>query len=113
MDIGKIFANAGVERNKSPLRNKIYTVDVLPLKSNVNPEQYEQYKFKDQGYLVLNWAYEGKNQPTYIHGFITPEELRLRIGEKQYSKFCQGKRTFIIQRRENGRNVPKVKKPNP
>lgn len=111
MDIGKVFANAGVERNKSPLKNKIYEVDIVQLKSDSNPEQYEQYRFKDQGYLVMSWGYEGKREPKYYHGFVTPEELRLRIGEKQYCKFCQGKRSFIVQRRENGRNVPKVKKP--
>ena len=105
----KRFANAGVERNKKPLRNIVYHIKISKLKSNVDKAQYEQYKFKDQGHLVLYWNYEGINQPKNFHGFITPDELKSLIGEKQYGKFCQGKREFIIQRRIDGKNIPKNK----
>ena len=67
--------------------------------------EYSKYKFKELGYLVLYWWYQEQNAIKNWHGFITPEDLKERIGENQYAKLCQGKRTFIIQRRKDGKNV--------
>jgi hypothetical protein len=103
----KYFANKDVMRHKSPIANIQYKVEIIEtLKDDVDLEKYEKYKFKDLGYLVLLWN-KGKHNVWRAHGFITIDELKERIGEKQYSKFCQGKREFIIQRRINGKNTTK------
>jgi len=101
----KSYANRGVPRNKKPLKNIVYRIELSQLKSDINKEDYEKYKFKDLGYLVLYWNYEEKNPMNNFHGFITIEELKNLIGIKQYAKFCQGKREFICQRRINGKNT--------
>lgn len=49
----KYIINYGIERNKKPLRNIIYNIEVLQLKENVDNIEYEKYKFKDLGYLCL------------------------------------------------------------
>ncbi len=115
----KYFANRGVERNKKPLQNKVYFIELSQLKG-VKPEEleskkeeYAKYKFKELGYLVLNWQYEkllNKHKSWNWHGFITPEDLKERLGDKQWAKFCQGKREFVIQRRVDGKNIKKKKK---
>jgi hypothetical protein len=100
----KYFTNRGVERNKKRLRNIVYSIEI------VNPErvniQRDEFLFKDVGYLSLTWGYEGTPIVNW-HGLISPDELRDNIGQVQWAKFCQGKRTFVIQRRINGRNIPK------
>ena len=103
------YANRGVERNKTPLKNIIYKVDVIQLKNPEDIENYQKYMFKDLGYLYLLWRYDTKSQLDIlnIHGLVTPDELKQRIGEKQWSKLCQGKREFTIQRRIDGKNIPK------
>ena len=117
-DSTKYFANRGVERNKRPLKNIVYTAKVLPLsefKINPTPEdlaRLEKYKFKDLGYLWLNWRHQEKKPLTYSHGFVTSAELKEKIGVTQWSKFCQGKREFIIQRRVDGKNIKKKKETN-
>lgn len=80
---------------KQKPQNKVYKIEIVQVK---NPEEHEQHKFKDLGYLTLSWGYERdlKIQPFNWHGFITPEQLKLRLGEKQWAKFCNGKREFII-----------------
>lgn len=105
----KYFANRGVERHKHPIANIIYKVEITKLKDNTDLTKFEEYKFKDLGYLTLLWTKNkadrnGEFQWNW-HGFITIDELKERIGEKQYCKFCQGKREFIIQRRINGNNI--------
>jgi hypothetical protein len=111
----KYYANRGVERNKKPLSNIIYEIKIIKnfanIKNGIDLEEYAKYKFKDLGYLVLSWGYEKrfKNIGLSWHGFITPEELKEKIGEKQWPKFCQGKRRFIIQRRIDGKNIKKSK----
>jgi len=100
----KRYKNKGVRRNKKPLKNIIYKVEVIQLKDPTDYERYEQYKFKDEGYLVLSYQYQN-DSAMLSHGFITVEYLRELIGEKQYSKFCQGKREFIIQRRIDNKNI--------
>lgn len=87
---------------------------LLELKGNQEERQrmfegYKQYHFKDLGIIVLNWKYQGDSTWCF-HGYVTPEELRNRIGEKQWAKFCQGKREFIIQRRIDGKNISKKPK---
>jgi hypothetical protein len=101
----KYFANKGLNRNKSPIANIRYKIEILEkLQEGTNLKDYKQYKFKDKGYLVLYWN-KSKKGLRSSHGFITIDELKTKIGTKQYSKFCQGKREFIIQRRINGKNI--------
>jgi len=112
----KYYANRGVERNKTPLQNIIIIVEVKPIRSDVSEEtrlEYEKYKFKDLGYITWSSGRErdyNKYQFIGWHGFITPEDLKNRLGDKQWAKFCQGKREFIIQRRIDGKNIPKKAK---
>ena len=101
----KYFANKGVMRHKSPIANIRYKVEIIEkLNDETDLEKYEKYKFKDLGYLTLLWN-KNKSDIWSLHGFITVDELKEKIGQKQYSKFCQGKREFIIQRRINGKNT--------
>lgn len=101
----KIYANKGVKRNKKPLRNIVYQISVKDkLKDDTNLENYEKFKHKDEGYLILEWCYEGDSINNW-YGFITPDAFKELIGSKQWSKFCQGKRIFINQRRVNGNNI--------
>jgi len=103
------YANRGVERNKKPLKNALYKFEVKPLKEGLPEEQvkeYEQYKFKDQGYIVMLWSMQGWDYWNW-HGFVTSDEVKKYIGDKQWGKFCQGKREFIVQRRVDKHNVPK------
>jgi hypothetical protein len=114
----KYFANKGVERNKKPLKNIVYEVEITKLNkggkelTEEDKLKYAKYKFKEEGYLCLYYWYGtfNRNTITNLHGFITPEELKKIIGEKQWAKFCQGKRIFVIQRRVDGKNVKKKKK---
>jgi len=100
------YAKRGVKRNKTPLKNIVYDVLVSQLKPNMDASLYEKYKYKDEGYLVLYWHYETKEPIDYfLHGFITPDDLKKRIGLKKWKKFGEGKRTFIIQRRINNKNI--------
>ncbi len=112
--MSKIHANKGVERNKKPLQNIVYNIEVSQkLKDSVTPEElekYDKYKFKEEGYLVLRWGYQkGINRGDSMnwHGFITPDDLKEKIGANQWGKFCQGKREFVVQRRMDGKNTKK------
>lgn len=117
-DESTFHANRGVERNKKPLKNIIYEVQITKLNkggkelSEEDKLKYAKYKFKEEGYLCLYYYYGILNRNTIknLHGFITPEELKKIIGQKQWGKFCQGKMTFIVQRRVDGKNVKKKKK---
>lgn len=80
---------------KNPLKNINYTIEVSQLKEGVDLTEYKQYKFKDLGYLTLLWSHK-KSCSNNWHGFITPDDLKAKLGLKQWSKFCQGKREFII-----------------
>lgn len=99
------YANRGVKRNKRPLKNIVYVIEVSQLKPDADLNYFEKFKYKDEGYLVLNWHYETKDPIYYFHGFVTPDDLKERLGDKQWKKFGEGKRTFIIQRRINGKNI--------
>jgi len=105
----KYFANKGLKRTKSALPNIIYKIEITQLKSDANVAYFEPYKFKDLGYMVLSWTNQKADSfgeySWYWHGFITIDELKRYIGTNQYSKFCQGKREFIIQRRVDGNNT--------
>lgn len=111
MNKDKYFANKGLKRNKKPLQNKIIFVHVGISKENASEEMLksmEMYKFKDIGYLTWSSAYEKlyhKHSVKFYHGFITSENLKLKLGEKQWNKFCNGKREFIVQRRFNHKNI--------
>lgn len=103
------YKNRGVERNKKPLKNNLYKFEVGPLKEGVDEQlvkDLEPCKFKDQDYIVMLWSMQGWNYWNW-HGFVTPDEVKKYIGEKQWGKFCQGKREFIVQRRFDGKNLPK------
>jgi len=118
MEDGKARANRGVERNKKPLKSLVYEVNITKLNkggkelSEEDKLKYAKYKFKEEGYLCLYYYYGilTRNTIKNLHGFITPEELKKIIGQKQWAKFCQGKTTFIIQRRVDGKNIKKKKK---
>lgn len=106
----KYFANKGIKRHKHPIANLIYKIELSQLSSDdVDVIQYEKYRFKDLGYLTLLWtkhkADKNGNFQWNWHGFVTVDELKEKLGEKQYCKFCQGKREFIIQRRINRKNI--------
>lgn len=112
-DKARFWKNRGVNRTKRPLRNIKYEIIVKEFgepgtfNDSVN---YEKYKFKDLGYLILCWGSDRssttlRKESLNFHGPITVKELKEIIGEKQYSKFCQGKRIFIVQRRVNGVNI--------
>lgn len=109
----KYFANRGVERNKTPLQNIIIKVEVKFMRKDLSEEdllKYEKYKFKELGYIQWSSGLErdyNKHQLIGWHGFITPEDLKNKLGKTQWSKFCQGKREFIIQRRVDGKNISK------
>lgn len=90
---------------KKPLNNIVYQIELSQLKPDTDKTKYEKYKFKELGYLVLYWWEEEKDPIRNWHGFTTPDFLKELLGAKQYSKFCQGKRTFIVQRRINGNNL--------
>jgi len=84
MEHAKRYANRGVERNKKPLQNK--------------PT------------FVLLWAYEreyNRHPSKSFHGPVTLDQIKARLTPSQWSKFRQGTREFVKQRRVDGRNVPK------
>jgi len=108
----KYYPNKGVPRNKKPLQNYIIRVKVVTLDKlfEHSEESYQPFMFKDQGYLIWSSGLEknyNKHSLIVWHGLITPEDLKTKLGEKQWAKFCQGKREFIIQRRIDGKNIKK------
>ena len=103
------YANRGVPRNKRPLKNVCYKIELAYAKDESRKEELRKYDFKGMGYLTLTWWYESKDPLYFWHGFIEPEVFKELIGEKQWCKFCQGKREFIVQRRIDGKNVKKKK----
>lgn len=103
------YKNRGVERNKKPLKNRLYKFEVGQLKEGLSEErvkEMEQYKFKDQGYIVMLWSMQGWDYWNW-HGYVTTKEVKKYIGDSQWGKFCQGKREFIVQRRVDGHNISK------
>lgn len=110
------YSNRGVERNKRPLQNIVFIIKFVQLKEGLSEEivaEWEKYKFKDLGFIELYWQYErhyNKHGCLNWDGLKTSEELRQMLGDKQWAKFCNGKREFVVQRRINGKNIPKKKK---
>lgn len=95
MTPGKVAANRGVARNKKPLQNILYRID----------------EGKVAGSWVLYWAYErdfNRGGIWNFHGTVLEEDVRKRLTPKQWSQFRQGVRSFVRQRRVDGRNVPKT-----
>ena len=74
----KYFANKGVPRHKKPLNNIVYEIELSQLKNIDDKTKYEQYKFKDEGYLVLFWWYEEKNPIKNWHGFIEAKVFKTK-----------------------------------
>jgi len=112
MKKSRVIANYGIERNKKPLANIIYTIEVVSptqLKPSTDLSKLEEFKFKDLGYITITSEYEGKEESRAWNGFRTPKYIQTLLGEKQWSKFCQGKRKFVIQRRYDGKNIKLVK----
>lgn len=95
MKPGKVVANRGVARNKKPLQNVLYRFD----------------DGKEAETWVLYWAYErdfNRGASWCFHGLVREDEVRKRLTPNQWSKFRQGERSFVRQRRVDGRNVPKA-----
>lgn len=113
----KYFANRGVARNKSRLPNLRIKVEIRKELSDMSDEdlieRYRDYKFKDEGYINVLWTksldYKGQEPVWNLGTSVNVLKLKEILGTKRWSKFCQGKREFIIQRRVDGRNV-KIKK---
>ena len=101
------YANRGVARNKRPLKNIVYVINVSNLSADADKEKYEQFRWKDEGYLIMSWYYQVPDPLQNWHGFITPQELKELLGPTQWAKFTQGKRLFIVQRRVDGKNIKK------
>ncbi len=112
--MSKAIANKGIPRNKKPLHNYIIIVEIVQPKPGLSIERLNEiapYKFKELGYLTYKTGLESQYRGNgYIewHGFISPDKLKEKLGVKQWGKLCQGKREFIIQRRINGKNIPKT-----
>jgi len=85
------FANRGVARNKRPLQNILLKIE------------------ERAGKFCLLWAFEREhhcNGSWNFHGAVTEEQIKARLSPRQWSKFRQGERTFVRQRRVDGRNIP-------
>lgn len=85
--------------------NIVYKVDIFnddDYKEAVRNIDKSMFKFKNLGYLVLHWKYQHEVSMNF-HGHITPNNLKKLLGVKQWSKFCQGKREFIIQHHDKQR----------
>jgi hypothetical protein len=84
------FANRGVARNKRPLQNILL-------------------KFEEKaGKFCMLWAYERehhRNGGWNFHGVVTEEQIKARLSPRQWSKFRQGEREFVRQRRVDGHNI--------
>lgn len=98
----KRYANLGVKRNKKPLQNILYKIELIQSDNLTLENRVEQYK--DIGYIVLYWKYNNQKNWNF-HGIICPDYLKSKLSEKQWKKFCDGERNFIIQRRVDGKNI--------
>ena len=98
--MSKEFANKGVKRNKTPLQNIVIEIRIVEIKEDTYLniiEALEKYKYNEKDYNGVSCR--------FCRGYITPEELKEKLGVKQWMKFCNGKRKFIIQRRINHNNI--------
>jgi hypothetical protein len=102
MTPGKIAANRGVPRNKKPLQNIILWIE----DAKSLPDGTKQF--------ALLWAYERDYNQGRSKNFSCVKTLPLmeaylkdKLTPGQWAKFRNGARQFVIQRRINGRNVPK------
>lgn len=98
----KRYANLNIKRNKKPLQNIHYKVELIKSDNITLINRVDQ--FKDLGYIMLYWRY-GKMSMWNMHGIISPDVLKSKLTEKQWKKFCEGERNFIIQRRVDGKNI--------
>jgi hypothetical protein len=116
--MSKIHANFGVKRNKKPLQNLVYKIEVMTEEEmwldfresdEVFEERFSEYKFSEGTYAVLKYQYEKNlNERPNIwnsKGFITEKDLRIKLEGNNWSRFRQGQRIFTIQRRKDGKNL--------
>ncbi len=95
--MSKVHANRGAPRNKKPLQNIVYKFE----------------KGRDGGFCML-WGYErdlNRGRSWNFHGAVTREQIRARLTSRQWLKFLHGARTFVHQRRVDGRNIPVGQRP--
>lgn len=88
------MANRGVARNKRPLQNILY--------------KFEPYVDR----FVMLWSHErdfNRDGTWNHHGTVTEDDIKSRLTPNQWSKFRQGVRQFVKQRRVDGRNIPVTK----
>ena len=78
-----------------------YKIDLVNLTEDTNKSNFEPFKFKDLGYLVLYWA-KKNSKLFHYHGFVTPEYIKELLGAEQWRKFCNGKREFVVANRIDG-----------
>lgn len=81
---------------KKKLTYRKYKVEIGQLSPTVDDvSKFEPYKYKD-GYIIVFWSNNKGSGSWGWKGFTTPDELKTMLGEKQYKKFCEGKREFIL-----------------
>lgn len=93
--MSKVHANRGVARNKKPLQNILYKID--------------DHQVGETTQHILYWAYEKdfyRYSTWFWHGIVSPEQIKGRLSTNQWSKFRQGVRRFVVQRRIDGHNIP-------
>ena len=89
--MSKVHANRGVARNKKPLQNIVY-----------------RFELGRSGGFHMLWGHErslNRGGSWNFHGAVTEEQIRDRLTAGQWSRFRQGVRTFVRQRRVDGRNI--------
>ncbi len=70
-------------------------IEVSQLKSDFQkPAFYEQYKYAD-GYLQLFYKLPYEELWSF-YGFITLEDLELKLGTEQFKRFLECEREFVI-----------------
>jgi hypothetical protein len=86
-------------QRSSPLQNILFWIIERDVESHLG---------KDVEYQ-LEWQYEKVYHQSSMKNFfgrIELDYLRKYLSEKQWMKFRNGEREFIIQRRINGKNIP-------
>lgn len=104
-------ANKGVNRNKKPLPNILLFFEIFVPKDEWLTEFSEKYNseeflFKDIGYIKLSTrSQKSSSLRNYYHGLVSIVAVKSLLSVNQWSKFCQGERFFIVQRRFDGKKL--------
>ncbi len=107
MSRNKYFANKNIPRNKKPLKNIEYWIEVKKVNRSKDAPISEQYITENDTFLTLRWRYQGERNWCF-DGLVTKEKIKGLLTNKQYSDFCQNKRfRFIKQRRFDKSNIVK------